>query len=351
MTDLLDAMDNEGLEFTSAREAGEVEGWLNTGNYALNYVISNRLQRGYPLGHTVEIFGDPSTGKSFLVKRAIAEAQRAGGAAFLDDTEGAFNPDWAERALGVDPDVLGLRRSNTVEDHEQLCTAFVDVVQRLADADDPAPYLLSCDSLALLTTQEELEDDFGDPGMHGARRAKMIRRLFREVGSKVADLPVVYIATNHTIADIGNPFGTGKTTPGGSGPKFQASVRLSLRKPKKIKRDGEVTAVRIRAVVDKNRLAPPFRETVMAIPFDRPISPYSGLIPILLGAGLIDTTAGHTIEYEGEDTGIYAQKNDTLKQDASAEKFVDRYPEIIDIADEYFAEQEEQVALDRDEDE
>lgn len=349
MTDaLLAALEEEGLDVQPARDIAGVNGWLHSGNYALNYVMSGRLQRGYPLGHAVEIYGDPSTGKSYLVKRAIAQAQREGGSALIDDTEGAFSPDWAERCLGVDVDALGLKKSDTVEDHERVCQTFLAAVARLVDGeDDPPPYVLALDSLAWLSTKKEMDEDaeIEADDMRGARRAKILRRLFSNMAKSVSDLPVLYLATNHKIANIGQMFGPNKTSPGGSGPKFQSSVRLDLRAPKKIKDDDDVIGVRIRVVVSKNRLAPPFRESIMTIPYERSISPYSGLISLLIDRGFLDTTDGHNVKYQGEDTGIKAQVTNPLKQDRSAEKLVEEYPDILDEADEYFAEQQAQAAL------
>ncbi len=88
------ALEKEKLAVRTARDAAEVVGWLDTGNYALNWAISGRFGRGYPLGHTVEVFGDPSTGKSFLLARAMAMVQAMKGVALLDDTEGAYNVEW-----------------------------------------------------------------------------------------------------------------------------------------------------------------------------------------------------------------------------------------------------------------
>lgn len=84
--------EKQGLEVRSARDGTALKGWLDSGNYALNWAVSGRLLRGYPLGHTVEIFGDPSTRKSFLVAGALAMAQAVGGVGLLDvaETPGRF---------------------------------------------------------------------------------------------------------------------------------------------------------------------------------------------------------------------------------------------------------------------
>lgn len=342
----IDAVEDHGLDLRSAREAAEVPAWLHSGNYALNYVMSGRFSRGYPLGHAVEMFGSEGTGKSFLVARAVAEAQEAGGHAVIDDTEGAFNPEWAEKALGVDVDALGLKHSATVENHFDLADQIFGAVQDILEDDEGfGPFALACDSLSNLSTEDELEGDFGDPGMLGAKRAKLIKRLFRELSKTITSLPVLYMLTSHKISSP-DPFSPDEA-PGGGGPKHYASVRLELKSTKKLKRGGDVEGVRIRVHVKKNRLAPPFREVPIVIPYHRPISQYSGLIPLLLEVGFLGQD-GHTLVYDGEDTGIYAQKSNPLKREQSAEDLVEEYPEILERADEFFEEREQQRYLEGD---
>lgn len=333
-----DALNAQGLEVRTARDAATVVGWLDTGNYALNWAISSRFNRGYPLGHTVEVFGDPSTGKSFILARAIARAQSAGGVALLDDTEGAYNADWME-TCGINVDHLAYRHSRTVKDHLEATTAFLKAYADLAAKGKiKGPGVLCVDSLALLSTKHELEVRLDKPDM---TKAKELRAFFRIVAGDINMLPVVHISSNHTIANIGNPFQK-RTTSGGGGPKFQASVRIDLRSVTKIKNDVEFIGVLCRAVVDKNRIAPPWKEIRLAIPFQQPISRASGLIPVLLDLGILTLDqGGQFIRYQGKKLGIRAfkSKEKVLRQDEEAERLLDRIPELLDDADAYLAKQ------------
>ena len=65
-----------------------VREWVTTGNYALDWAISGKLiGGGFPLGRVVEVFGDPSTGKSILLMNVMKATQDLGGEAFYDDPE------------------------------------------------------------------------------------------------------------------------------------------------------------------------------------------------------------------------------------------------------------------------
>lgn len=319
----LKALRAQKLDVRSARDALQVVGWLDTGNYALNWAISGRLQGGYPLGHTVEVSGDPSTGKSFLAARALAMAQAAGGVALLDDVEGAYNVDHAAR-IGVDVDALAVQNSRTVDDHLATFNAFSEAYGKLRPK---GPGVVVCDSLAALTTKHELEQELDRPDL---TKAKELRTFYRLMGGKLFGQPLLHLATNHTIANIGNYFQP-RTTPGGGGPKFAASVRLDLRPVSKVKRDEDVLGVICRVVVEKNRVAAPWRRVSLAIPFGtQPIGRASGLMHLLLGMGVV-RHEGQYLTYEGSRVGRVAlkDKNRFLDVDVLGEQLIVEHPEVL----------------------
>jgi recombination protein RecA len=326
-SDWLGALSAQGLKVKSANEGLETKGFLDSGNYALNWAMSGRLLRGYPLGHTVEIFGDPSTGKSLLVARAMAMAQRTGGVALLDDTEGSYNLDWIG-ALGVDPSKLAYRRSRTVKEHFETARGFVAAMRAMKHQ---GPGVLACDSLSLLSTEHELEVGLDKRDMS---KAGELRAFFRLMGAEFVDLPVVHISASHVIANIGNMFQK-RTTSGGGGPKYQASIRLDLRTVSKIKNAAkEPIGVLAHVVVDKNRVVAPWKEVRIGIPFVQPISPASGLIPLLVAWGVVEAR-GQFLYYRGTKAGRApgGNKDDTFKQDEQAEALLDRVPELLEETD------------------
>lgn len=335
----LEAVNSKDLEVTSARDALQISGWLDSGSYALNWAMSGRFLRGYPLGATVEIFGDPSTGKSFLVTRALAQAQAQGGVALLDDTEGAYNLEWIG-TLGVNADALAYRRSRTVNDHLKTTRQFVGAVRDLIRGKGSdifqGPAVLACDSLSLLTTEHELEVGLDKRSLDKARELKA---FFRIVGGEIVDLPVTHIATSHAIAKIGG-FGSSRTTSGGGGPKYQAGIRLDLRAVSKIKKGTQYSGVIVRVVVAKNRVVAPWKEARLAIPFYRPISPLSGLIPTAIDAGVLKPSGQNGLTFQGSDIKAqhFKTKSLFLKQDQEAEKLLVEIPDFLEQADEMLAD-------------
>lgn len=351
------------VRVVSAADTAQVRGYLHSGNFALNYAISGRLLRGWPLGHSCEIYGDPSTGKSFLLYRAIAEAQAMGGEAALDDTEYAFHSDWAAKHLGVNPRDLVYREpsSRTIEEHQQFVQEWFAGIKKLHDADAKkarkpkvVPYVLAADSLGLMAINALLENG----KTMGMQKAQRIHDLFRVIHSELHNYPALYLAANHKISsiDMWKPDEAG----GGKGAKYASTVRLDMRTPQRIKSapgdPDEFVGVISKVFVAKNRLTIPWRTIRMSIPFKQPINPFSGLVPILERIGIIEFTKDKTIAYADEDTKLKAfpDPKHFLAQDRSGTMLMQRHPDILEVADKHLdvldAQEDYLVAASVDED-
>jgi len=326
MTSWMKALKDQKLDVKSARDALQVRGWLDTGNYALNWALSGRFLRGYPLGHTAEIFGDPGTGKSFLVARAIAAAQSAGGVALLDDTEGAYNAEHSAR-LGIDVNELAVVNSLTVKEHLKAAQSFLAAFPTLKRK---GPGILACDSLAQLSTEHEMEQQLEKRDMSKAGELKAFYRL---VGGTLLNLNAIHLATNHIIAAIGNAWQP-RTTPGGGGAKYSATQRLDMRTVSKIKSGEEYIGVIVTVFVDKNRIAPPWKRVQMSIPFDKPIERHSGLIPVLTDLGVLHEK-GQFLFCNGKKVGrSYADnKARFLDQDDVGGGILATFPKLLEETD------------------
>lgn len=323
------------MEVETASRGAEVKGWLHSGNYAMNYAMTGRLLRGYPIGHVTEVFGDNSTGKSYLLARALSETQQAGGFALLDDSEGALNLDWAAR-LGVDTDTLAYKRSRTVHEHMLLLDAILGILEKASAADKEKPVCVALDSLAALTTEHELNTL--EKNTKDMQRAQEIHKLFRVAGGLLKKTNAVYMLANHKIAPM-NQFSKADST-GGGGPKFYSSVRLDLRTPSYVKDSRkEVVGAIVRVVVFKTRWTGSFKESRLYIPYYSALSPYSGLVDLLINQKILAVRGKSMIWAEAEeDTGVAAPGKDFIKQDRLAEQLIDAYPDLLQEVDKMFEE-------------
>ncbi len=304
----------------------EIRNWVNTGNYALNKVISGDYHKGMPLGRVVEIFGDPSTGKSLLIYHLLANIQKIGGIAILDDTEDAYTKEFGQ-TIGIDNDELIKLNSLTVEEHfEKVFLGWKDskgkardsIVAMITNKEPNCPIVVALDSLALLSTKHEQEVLFEKPDMI---KAKQIRAGLRMCSKIMRNANILHIISNHVIAKIGVMYGSKKTTPGGSGVPFQASVRLDLSLGSKMKDDNDnVFGVESEVHVVKNKVSAPYKKCLINIQFDKGIVPESGLLDSLVNNGII--------KEDEEKKGFFAYNSESFRK-GKFDEFLVAHPEIL----------------------
>jgi recombination protein RecA len=302
----------ESVEGASLGKEEQVNGYIDSGSYALNYVITGDMFKGYPKGRVVELFGDPSTGKSLCIYTAIAEFQRQGGVVILDDTEYAFSEPFG-KLLGVDCSSLIVLHSETVEEHfEKIFLEYFEeglkkeddgeeepskkedkkknkkrkapIVDRLLERFGNGKIMVCLDSVAQLSTRHELDVKFEKSDM---TKAKKIRTGIRLIVKKLSSNDITYLISNHTIANIGNMYDD-KTTPGGKAIPFQCAVRLELNVGKKIfDSDDQPIGVLSRVYCKKNKVSIPFRTCGIQVEFDKGLNRLFGWLDLLVNLGIV----------------------------------------------------------------
>lgn len=280
--------------------------FIDTGNYALNYIMSGSFDVGLPEGQVTEIFGDSASGKSLLLYNIISNFQKKykDGVVILDDTEHAY-VEYLGSTLEIDSNRLIKLSSSTVEEHAAVIAFGGKVPIRKDDKVEEITVvpllnellkkgikhiLVAVDSIALLSTRHELEIGLDKPDMSKAKSLKAFMRLITPI---IKQYGVTYIVTNHLISVIGAMFPT-KVVPGGFGIVYQSSIRLGLTVSGKLKTKdtNSIVGVISTVITAKNRFAPPFRKCELEILFNKGMSRYSGLISLLTNLGIIKLANG-----------------------------------------------------------
>ena len=244
---------------------------------------------GYPKGRIVEIFGPEGSGKTTIALCAIAEAQKAGGIAAFIDAEHALDPRLA-KTLGVNIEDLYLAQPDSGEQalyvlDELVRTGAVDIVV--------------VDSVAALTPQAEIEGRIGESQL--GLQARLMSYSLRRLASVIAKTNCVVIFINQLRAMISTGYGQGptETTTGGRALKFYSSVRLEVRRGKKIDK-GEVTiGHELFLKVVKNKLAPPFRTGHTSLIYGKGIPNEISIVDMAIDYGVI-VKKGSWLAYKGE---------------------------------------------------
>jgi recombination protein RecA len=252
-----------------------------TGSISLDIILG---VGGIPRGRVIEIFGPESTGKTTLALHIIKEAQKKKGVGAFIDVEHALDPDYARR-IGVNIDELLISQPDSGEEALQI----VETLVRSGEVD-----VIVVDSVAALAPKAEIAGEMGQ--FQIGLQARLMSSALRKLSAIVSKTKTIVIFINQTRMKIGIMFGNPETTPGGLALKFYASVRINLRRIAQIKKGEEIIGSRIKAKIDKNKVAAPFKTTEFDIYYNEGISYVADLINTCLKSEII-TKAGSWLQY------------------------------------------------------
>jgi recombination protein RecA len=245
---------------------------------------------GLPRGRVSEIFGPESSGKTTLCLHAIAEAQKAGGAAAFIDAEHALDISYAKK-LGVQIDELLVAQPDTGEQALEIAETLI----RSGALD-----IIVVDSVAALVPRAEIEGEMGDS--HMGLQARLMSQALRKLTGAISKSQSALVFINQIRMKIGVMFGNPETTTGGNALKFYSSVRLDIRRIESIKDGQEVTGSRVRVKVVKNKMAPPFKQAEFDVMFAEGISKVGELVDLGVERRIVDK-AGAWYSYKEERLG------------------------------------------------
>ena len=286
--------------------------WVSTGNYALNYRISNDFNKGIPLGKVTVFAGESGAGKSYICSgNIIKNAQEQGIYVVLVDSENALDEEWL-KALGVDTSEDKLLKLNMamIDDVAKTISEFMKEYRTLPDDDKPK-VLFVIDSLGMLLTPTDVDQfDKGDLKGDLGRKPKALTALVRNCVNMFGSHNVGLVATNHTYASQ-DMFDPDDKISGGQGFIYASSIVVAMRKLK-LKEDddgnkiSEVRGIRAACKVMKTRYAKPFESVQVKIPYDTGMNPYSGLTDMFEAMGLLKKE-GNSLVYVTLDGEIIKQ--------------------------------------------
>jgi len=260
---------------------------IPTGSLALDIALGIG---GVPRGRVVEIYGQESSGKTTVALHIVAEAQKNGGTAAFIDAEHALDPTYAQ-ALGVDIENLLISQPDTGEQALEIAEALV----RSGAVD-----VIVIDSVAALVPRAELEGDMGDAFV--GLQARLMSQALRKLTGCISKSNTCLVFINQIREKVGVMFGNPETTSGGRALKFYASIRLEVRRGEVIKQGTEMTGIRTKVKVVKNKVAPPFRKAEFDIMYGKGISREGNIVDIGVEMKIVGKS-GAWYSYEGERIG------------------------------------------------
>jgi recombination protein RecA len=260
-------------------------GYVSTGCFPLNYVISGRYDGGIPIGGITQIRGDSSTGKTLFVTSILTEAIKKDYYAKLVDAENSFSRSFAQK-IGIDPDKLLYSSADCIEDAFQDIT---DTIKQIREEDKDTPIVIALDSIAVLPSRKELTAESYDKSpIDGAQRAMLIGGSLRKINPLLKANKVALVIINQLRQKVGIMYGNPETlAAGGNALEYYLKVDLKTKRTEKLMDNGKPYGIKGEVICSKNKESIPYRSCEFELLFDKGLSPYYGLIDSLAEQGFI----------------------------------------------------------------
>ena len=313
----LDSIDkiNPFATYLSDSTLSRVGGWIDTGSYVLNAIVSGSIHGGIPKGRVTMMGGESMTGKTLFVQKILANAQKEGLIPVIFDTENAVDPEGSER-MGLDVSKVKYVPCITIEQTRNALFKFLTAVK---EKGLEGKFIIAIDSLGNL--QSELEHSrMGKDSMSSdmGTKARAMKSLMQTCTNLGATTQTTILCTNHVYDDPTAMFPSiEKNMPGGKSIIYLPSVTIQLaRKP--MKSDGGKTmdaetavgqknyaGILIRALTRKNRFIKQYLQGEMFLSFQTGLDRYYGLLDLAVGVGAVIQTGSTYTLPDGKKIGYY----------------------------------------------
>lgn len=278
-------------------------GFVSTGSYALNKVISGDYTKGIPIGMITQFHGEASTAKTVFATHILKEAQEKGYYTMLVDSENAYNPEFA-KSLGIDPKKLIYAAPETLEDCFQV---IEDTIVAIRETDKDTPIVVAYDSIAVSPSKVEYEaENYEGNNMQGAVRAKSTGACLRKINPLMRKYKVALVIINQIRNKVGVMYGNPETAAaGGKALDYYLGVNLKCisNKTSDLIRDEYKNVEGIRGTVrnTKNKVSLPFRECEFKLMYNEGLDPFAGTLKQVEADGLVDRNgAWYTVKETGK---------------------------------------------------
>ena len=278
-------------------------GFVGTGSYALNKIISGYYDKGIPIGMITQFHGEASTAKTVFATHILKEAQSNNYYSMMVDSENAYNPEFAKH-LGIDPKKLIYATPETLEDCFQV---IEDTIVDIRETDKDTPIVVVYDSLAVSPSKAEYEaDNYEGNNMQGAIRAKSTGACLRKINPLMRKHKVALVIINQIRNKVGVMYGSPDTmAAGGKSLEYYLGVNLKCisNKTSDLLKDENKNIVGIQGRVrnTKNKCSIPFRECEFELMYNEGLNPYVGLLKQLEDEEMVERNgAWYTVKETGK---------------------------------------------------
>ena len=274
-----------GNEFAAIVEDGvqaaDVSGYIDTGSYIFNALLSGSIYDGLPNNKITALAGESATGKTYFALGVCKQflEDNSDAAVIYFESESATSKKMIEER-GIDSSRMMMVPVTTVQEFRTQAIRILD--QYIKDKTD-MKMLFVLDSLGMLSTTKEIADTTSGAETRDMTRAQLVKGAFRVLTLKLGKAGVPLIVTNHTYDQMG--LFAKRVMGGGSGLKYAASSILFLTR-KKEKEGTEVIGNIIHCKNEKSRLTVENRVVDVMLTYKKGLDRYYGLVDLAIKYGI-----------------------------------------------------------------
>lgn len=280
LRDIIKELKDENTSIVADGTASaEFSGFIDTGSYILNALLSGSIYGGIPNNKITAFAGESATGKTFFVLGVVKQflQDNPTGGVIYYDTEAAVTRQMME-SRGIDTRRVVIAEPDTIQKFKTHALKVLDSYDKQPKENRP-PMMMVLDSLGLLSTTKEVEDSLEGKDTRDMTKSQVIKATFRVLTLKLAQVQVPMLVTNHVYEVVGSYVPT-KEMSGGSGLKYAASTIAYLSKRKEKDGDGEVVGNLIKVKMHKSRLSKENGEATVLLSYEKGLDRYYGLLDL-----------------------------------------------------------------------
>lgn len=267
--------------------AGDVSGFIGTGSYVMNALLSGSIYGGLAQNKVTAFAGEPSVGKTFYALNVVKQflEDNENGFVFYFESESAISKQFIVNR-GIDARRVAIVPVATIQEFRTQAVKMLD--KYLEQKSDKPPMLFVLDSLGNLSTDKEMQDIADGKDTRDMTRAQLVRGAFRVLTLKLGKAKVPLIVTNH-VYDVVGSYIPMKKMGGGSGLEYAAStiIFLSKKKDKALDDDDGRTGAVITAHLKKSRLTIEDKKVETWLNYQAGLDKYYGLLDLAEKYGIV----------------------------------------------------------------